>query len=211
MVSDIVLVAIIGVAGTLLGALFAEPIRAHFARRAHLEQLRRILYGELFIKLKRAAAYLDSHRLAIERHDTNYLRLNKVDLSGPISFPDEVTAQERYYQLTTQECNTLAIAYHNLRSFINGVNTFGSTPLDTKEAMELCRKLKEMLEEAIWYVNEAFENNTHVLEKIDEGALLKDWRRLIQDPKLQKEYLSGPAKEALKRATEKKKRRLLRQ
>lgn len=213
MVSDAILSAFLGgllaLSGALIG-LFAEPVRNFFARRARQEHLRRTLYGELFIKLQRAAANLDSYRLAIERQDIDYLKLHKVDLSEPISFPDEVTAQEQYYQLTTQERNALAVAYYNLRSFINGVTIFGSTPLDTKEAMELYPKLKEMLQSAIFYVNLAFENNARILEKIDEGAILKDWRELIQDRTLQKEYLSDPAKKALKVAAEKKKKRLLR-
>jgi hypothetical protein len=209
MVSDIILGAIIGgviaLSGAFLG-LLAEPVRAHFARKAHQEQLRRILYGELIIKLQRAAAYLDYHRPVIERRDTDYLKsFYKVELSGPISFPDEVTAQEQYYQLTPQEFDLLATAYYKLRTLINGVNKFGRPPFDdAKEAMELCRTSKEMLEDTIYRVNEAFENNVHVLEKIDGGDILKAWRKFIQDPKLQKEYLSDPAKKALKEAAEKK-------
>lgn len=214
MVSDIILGAIIGGAIALSGAflgLLSEPVRSYFAHKAHQEQLRKILYGELIIKLQRAAAYLDYHRHLIERHDTDYLkRVYKVDFSELISFPDEVTAQEQYYQLTSQESNLLAVAYYQLRSLINGVNKFGRPPFDdAKEATELCRTLKKMLEDAIYYVNEAFENNVRVLEKINGGAPLKDWRKFKHDPKVQKEYLSDPAKKALKWPAGKKKRKLI--
>ncbi len=213
MVSDTNLGVIIGGLIAFVGAfigLLAEPVRAHFARKAHQKQLRRTLYGELIIKLQRAAAYLDFHRRAIERRDTNYLkRVYKVDLSGPISFPDEVDAQAQYYQLTSQEFDVLAAAYYNLRALLNGINKFGRPPFeDAKEAMKLCRTSKEMLESTIYSVNIAFENNVRVLKKIDGGALLKDWRKFVQDPKLQKEYLSDPAKKALKEDAAKKKRKL---
>jgi hypothetical protein len=213
MVSDIILGAIIGAAVALSGAflgLLAEPVRAHFARKAHQKQLRRILYGELIIKLQRAAAYLDYHRPLIERRDTDYLKsIYKVDLSGPISFPDEVTAQEQYYQLTPQEFDLLSTAYYKLRTLINGVNKFGRPPFDdSKEVIELCRTSKEMLEDTIYRVNDAFEYNAHVLKKIDGGILLKKWRKFMQDPKLQKKYLSEPAKKAMNGAAEKKKRKL---
>lgn len=103
------------------------------------------------------------------------------------------------------------MAYYNLRAFINGVNKLGAPPFDdAKEASELCHKLKEMLESVIYYVNEAFEDNASILENMDRGALLKDWRKFLQDPKLQKEYLSDSAKESLKRVAEKKKRQCLR-
>jgi hypothetical protein len=214
MVSDSTILTAFAVLGTIAGALvglLAEPIRNFFARRARREQLRRNLYSELLIKLQRALAYFDFHRLAIERRDTNYVKsVYKVNLSGPISFPEEVAAEEQYYELTTQERNALAVAYYNLRAFINGVNKLGTPPFDdAKEASELCRTLKEMLESVIYYVNEAFEDNANVLEKIDRGALLKDWRKFLQDPKLQKEYLSDSAKASLNRAAEKKKRQLL--
>jgi hypothetical protein len=214
MVSDIILGAIIGgviaLSGAFLG-LLGEPVRAHFARKARQEQLRRTLYNELIIKLQRAAAYLDYHRHLIERRDTDHLkRVYKVDLSELISFPDEVTAQEQYYQLTSQESNLLAVAYYQLRALINAVNKFGRPPFDdAKEAMKLCLTSKEMLESTIYSVNNAFENNVRVLEKIDSGALLKDWRKFIDDPTLQKEYLSDPAKKALKGPAEKKKRKLM--
>jgi hypothetical protein len=102
MVSDTVSAALIGViaalSGTLVG-LVAEPIRARFAFKARQKQLRRILYGELVIKLQTvlsvcAVTYIS----AIESAAIDYLKsANKLELVGRIEFPDEAHAQAQFH------------------------------------------------------------------------------------------------------------------
>ncbi len=187
MVSDIIVGAIIGGVIALLGAslgLLGEPVRAHFARNAHQEQLRRVLYGELFIKLERVLkGYALDYNVAIRSNDINYLKsANKLEIAGLIEFPSEVEAQTQYYQLTSQEFYVLAPAYYRLRGVINLVHKFNSTSFDNiGDAKDENTALKKRLEFAIYFINKAFEDNSRFLEKIDGGVLLQAWRKLMQD------------------------------
>jgi hypothetical protein len=68
MVSDTVLAGIVGVVGTASGALIgllAEPVRGYFAQRARLNQLRRIVYGELLVKLHQTFTKIDNVSLQV--------------------------------------------------------------------------------------------------------------------------------------------------
>jgi len=212
MVSDIVLVAIVGVAGTLLGAFFAEPIRAHFAHKAHQEQLRRALYSELSFKSYMVLRYVLQYDDAFKDNDIDYLKfVSKVLITTPVSFPDEVDARAQYYQLNSQDLELLAAAYHALRDAINILYNLASASFDNiEEAKKEHVVLKRSLGFAFAAINRAFKDNAHVLEKIDKGLLLKDWRELVQvarkDTVLQ-EYLTPNYQ---KDAAEKKKRLLLR-
>lgn len=194
MVSDTVAGAVIGVAGALLGTLlgiFAEPVRVRFARKAHQEQLRRTVYGELLVKLERVAGYYRTYKDRCESDDLAYLRLADKQPAGPITFPDEVTAHAQYYQLTSREFELLAAAYHNMRLAVNLVNKFGFTPFNNVlDAKQACNGLQNAINNAKKLVALAFKGNTHFLENIDDGVLLKKWRQFVQEPWLE-EYLQA--------------------
>jgi hypothetical protein len=185
MVSDLVLGAIIGVVGALLGALigiFAEPVRAYFVGKKHQEQLRRTLYGELIIKLQRVLGGYIAYKDACDNNNLTFLKSrNKLEVPGPIAFHDEVTAQADYYQLNAQEFSPLAIAYLRLRTVVNFVNQFGTHSLEILEAKEALKELEKEIRLAGYAINEAFKQNVHVLEKIDNGILLVDWRKLCRE------------------------------
>ena len=182
MVSDTVLIAIAGVVGTLLGALlgfFAEPFRARIARKAHQEQLRKTLYGDLTIKLQRVLGYYLEYES--NRNNLEYLKsLKKLEVAGTISFPDEVTAQERYYQLTYKEAELLATAYFRLRWIVNFVNQFGDHPLDIINANQALQALEYNIRFAAYAINLAFKDSAHFLEKIDPD-LLQRWHALCYE------------------------------
>ena len=181
MVSDIVLVAIFAVVGTLLGALIgllAEPVRACFSRKAYQEQLRRTLYGDLIIKLHRVLGYYLEYKS--NRDNLEYLKSpNKLEVAGPISFPDEVTAQAQYYQLTSEEFDPLASAYYRLRWVVNFTNQFGNRSHDDIDnAKQALKGLEENIRLAGYTINAAFKDSAHFLDKIDDGRLLRDWCKL---------------------------------
>jgi hypothetical protein len=113
----------------------------------------------------------------------DYLRSNnKLEVGGPISFPDEVNAQAKYYRLTSQEFDPLAVAYYWLRGLISAVHKFGNTSFDQLDnAQKEYSSLEERLKSTIYFINKAFEDNARFLEKLDEGEILKKWRKLMQD------------------------------
>jgi hypothetical protein len=186
MVSDVILAALIagvvGLAGASIG-IFAEPVRVYFARRAHREQLRRTLYGELVIKLRRVTEYYLAYESTLHYSTTRIFSVDEA--AGPISFPDEVTAEEQYYQLTSQEFDLLAAAYFRLRRAVNLVNQFRGI-VSPEVAKKKLKELKDSIQVAGFAINSAFKRNRHFLEEIDKGALLKDWNKLcceLMEPK----------------------------
>jgi hypothetical protein len=211
MVSDIILGAIIGgviaLAGVLLSPL-TEPVRTRFVRKAHQAQLRRILYGELLNKLEMVRGYLLEYNVKIRGKDIDYLgSTDKLELSGPISFPDEDTVKKQYYQLPPQEFDPLAAAYHQLRIIIKLVNKFGLTSFDRDDATQEHDQIEKHLQFGLYYINKAFEDNVRVLKRLDDGAILNAWRKLMQEPRMRR-YLKE-AGVAAEKPAEKRKRKLI--
>lgn len=185
MVSDIVWAAIIGVIGALAGTLigtFLEPVRAFFAQKKYQDQLRRTLYGELIIKLHRALGVYEGYKKACDTSNLTYLKShNKLEIYGVIEFHDEVTTQADYYQLTAREFQPRANAYFRLRVVINFLNSFGYRSLEIDYARTKLNVIEREIRSAFDAINRAFKDNVHILEKIDNGILLNDWRDLCRE------------------------------
>lgn len=185
MVDDAILAVIVG-AFTLFGAvlgLFAEPVRARFARKEHQKQLRKTLYGELFIKFEKVLkGSLVDYQAAITLKDINSFNSpDKEEFGGLTSFFDEVTAEKQYYQLKPKEFHLLAVAYYRLRRTINLVNKFGPFKTVEDAKKDLKEEIEEQIRSSFKFINDAFEENADALEKSDCGSLLKKWRKLVED------------------------------
>jgi hypothetical protein len=118
---------------------------------------------------------------AVRNNDVDYLKSpDKLKLASLISFPSEVEAERRYYQLTSGEFYDLAVAYYRLRYVINQVRALGDTT-DVEAVKKQYTELTESLKTAIYFINKAFEDNACILTKIGRGTLFAKWRELMRD------------------------------
>ncbi|MGB8311953.1 MAG: hypothetical protein WCE81_08840 [Halobacteriota archaeon] len=151
------------------------------------------LYSELFISYQKLEGAFIDFRMYTNASNMDMLRsTDKMEYSGPITFSvyDALKAQPiSFYQLA--EASKLDAAYFRLNAVNNAVNEFSRTSFDNVDnAGEKYRVFYDQFLEAAYVINVAFESNAYVLEKIDKGTLLKDWRKFASEHPKIKEKLS---------------------
>jgi hypothetical protein len=212
MVSEEALATIIAPILTFfLGTFVGTFVEQHFARKTLQEQQRRTSYDTLFNRTEMILkGRLIEFGAAIRSND--YLKEIK-RVARPLPFPNEAAAQKNYSLLPFKEREQLNMAYHRLRVAIDLVNKFG-TDLDNREDAKQELKLalneiEEQMKAALPSIDIAFEGNADSLEKIDDGDLLRAWRKLIREPWMKK-YLPENFQKKGAAENKREKRRLLR-
>lgn len=183
--------SILAVIGALAGAtigLLAGPVRDYFAHGTEIRNIRKSLYSELLIICQKLdGAFIDFGTYINSKNMDMLKSTDKMEYSGSIPFPvyDALKTQPIFfYQL--EEASKFDAAYFRANTVNHAIDQFSHTSFnDIDAAKSKYRIFCEQLLEAVYVINIAFESNEHVLKKIDNGTLLKDWRKFVDEhPKI---------------------------
>ena len=107
---------------------------------------------------------------------------DKMKYGGAIPFPVHDVSKTQpifFYQL--KGAFDIDAAYFRVHAVNNAVNEFSGTSFDTVyKAKQKYDAFYEQFLEGAYVINEAFKSNSHILEKIDNGTLLKEWRKFAK-------------------------------
>jgi len=166
------------VSGIIVG-IIAEWLRAYLALKEHQTQLRRALYSELLKKLREVLMMGSAYKTAVEQKDIKYLKqVQDFETIYPITPLKEGDKPALPYQ----ELSRLNLAYYLLNGVINVVLKLGNADSIDDAKIEYS-KLKPTFTGAVEGISEAFEESADVLEKLDQGELLKEWHDIRPEAK----------------------------
>ena len=190
--------------GAVIGAgiaLMAGPINAYFTRTREITDLRVALYDELINSYEILEGALLSFNEDIRSKNMDKLRsIKKLKYSDPLTFPtyDDNKSKPIIHQL--QEATVkLRPAYFRLNAVKHAVEEFSCTPYnDLKEAEKQHKVDHAQLLEAARLINDAIESNKQILERINNGYILKNWHEFVRDrPDIQKKLRKRTIREIL--------------
>jgi len=144
-----------------------------------INQLRRAIYGDVVTwceKIKGALVLLD---LRLRASDIDFFRsTNKLDISLIRSELYDSLKTEANRVLPATEAARLEVAYFQLKSITNALSDINLRSFDNVEDAK--RQWKELrgssLHSCSSYINQAFEDAELILNKLDGGEILKNWR-----------------------------------
>jgi hypothetical protein len=104
------------------------------------------------------------------------------DMIGPIPFPVydfSITRPISFYQL--EGTFELDAAYFRVSAVNNAINEFSGTRFNTvNTAQQKYYAFYDQFLEAAYVINDAILKNAHILERIDNGTLFKEWRKFVR-------------------------------
>jgi hypothetical protein len=187
----VIIGAVFGILGTVINAIWLEPLKREQENRDRNIRLRKAIYGEILDIVLIIGAGVKACENHCEQSDVDYLKSTEkhkhVDPARFSVYDSMKLDPVSFYQLD----DALAIddMYLHLKSTENRFEIFRTTPFDNLDkAKEECTLLLEQFKRSLGSISRTFQNNQVILEKISDGAIIEEWKDRLQE--LEKQF--GP-------------------